>query len=154
MANSNLHYQLSHLSLLNLHMLIPMFLLVFPYQFYFLHYALFWYVNSSFLLSQRIFHNLHMDKYMFYRFQEQFFSNAFFFCYAFLLENKCYLHYQLSFISTLLKLFVALTKVVFLLIFPLLPLTIFIGVVFTLICGKIYGAKSRFMELMCYSKSL
>jgi hypothetical protein len=51
------------------------------------------------------------------------------------------LRYQLNFIFIHLELFTALAKVEYELIFLLLPSIIFAGVVFTLVCGKIYVVK-------------
>lgn len=100
-----------------------------------------------------------MDIYKFDQFLKQFFLSVFFFYFIYTLENKChyyyrqYLHCFHFYFVHLMPLFV-LAVIKSLLVFPSLPLIIFVGVIFTLICGKICVVVLGFKELMCYSKNL
>ena len=82
-----------------------------------------------------------MDIYRFDQFLMLFFLSAFFFYFIYTLGNKCHYYYlhlhYFHFYFVLLMLLFVLVIAMSLLVFPLLPLIVFVGVIFTLICGKI-----------------
>ena len=100
-----------------------------------------------------------MDIYRFDQFLKLFFLNVFSFYFIYTLESKCHYYYRqylhcFHFYFVHLMLLFVLAIIMFLLVFPSLPLIIFVGVIFTLICEKIYVVELGFKELMCYSKNL